>query len=378
MSFRNPVIHRHVQRRGMLYRYIRILGGMAIVVSILTLLEILLLSRTGRLELAESVRSASVLGVSFDADGRGAVSRVLLTWPGWRRIPFERRLFLHQLESSDPFVPWIVNSIGSTNLLGAVALSPNGRWLAIVRQPDSILISPGPHQGEETHFATTPGRSIGMVAWSSDGDRLLAIAGNSLFIWEFDTKQLVKQLPFEDPLLPFVSLSENGELALIATNDKVMVVDLETCSWSDPIRFPLGVAAGSLSSDGEFFVVTTRAKGFWLAARPNGQRLWRRESEHLSCGFVAIPDGDDCIAIVERRYDARDRATDVVLLLAPGSGEVVTSFAPEIGRLTGLQFRYDGTLCIWSDQGVIATWSVGEVPRELSKIDYLSQALPPP
>jgi WD40 repeat protein len=104
-----------------------------------------------------------------------------------------------------------------------VAVSPDGRYLALERPESHITVAELPSGSERFRIVTAGRPSILRI--SSQGERVTAILGNQLHIWS-NRRGVVRELPV-DTLLLFdnVSMTPDGSRILAWTDDQLVLFD---------------------------------------------------------------------------------------------------------------------------------------------------------
>lgn len=339
--------------RGRWIRDARLLLGMCLLVGGLALLETFALWCLGaRYIPPRSIRKASVAGFDLSADGRWGVSRLRLDRSGTFDQSVETVVCLHDF--TDIEQPRRLQ-IGSDNI-AQVALNPSGDQIAWITGDGSVQTMGLDEKAAAPQTIGQLSRDvIGYLSWSRDGEWLVAVGIQLVYAWRMSNAELVHTFPHQSSCKPAVCLSSDSRHLLITDDHQIRIWSLEEAACLKSIQAPLGAISAVLTSDGRTLVVNSRDHGLCAWDLEQEAERWRHQGARWPWTPVALTANENRVASVERRQQGNLHGDQVVIRCLE-SGSLLGAIDVGIGHVTGLTAAPDGTLIVWSEDGLLACW----------------------
>ncbi|MCS6843955.1 MAG: hypothetical protein NZ528_06470 [Caldilineales bacterium] len=249
---------------------------------------------------------------------------------------------------------------GHTAAIHALAVSPDGRWLASADEVGRVWLWNVDAGQPETSFDTPGGREISSLAFGPDG-RQLALGGidGDLWLWDVERRRLVApdHRPHADQVLA-LRFTADGQHLLSGGADGLLhrwqVPDL--VAVGQPVDLARGVPqveVRSVSPNGRWVAVTRNEVALTVWDLAAGRPLWGERQDHSSsvANVVFSPDG-------RRLATGSFDGTVIVYDLARGE-PIFPSLAEHEGRVLALAFSPDSRwLASGSTDATVRLWDL--------------------
>lgn len=282
---------------------------------------------------------------------------------------------VNEVIALDPATPEIKPRSAPPRRIHSAAWSPDGKWLAIGRQNEVILVDPQTGFIERT-FVGVVG-NVTCVSFSPDGSRLLAAGGRPgidgvAILWQVSDGAVVREFRGHKDSLYAARLSPDQSLLATAGYDKVIRI------WNAndaQLLFELkghndAVYALVFRPDGKVLTSASGDRTVKLWDVTNGERLdTLSESLKDLNTVVFLPDGTRVLAA---GADNRIRAWRVTPSAKEGTNEILESRYGHDAAILALAASPDGSLIASSAANrTVKLWS-GELHRELRSLESQS------
>jgi WD40 repeat protein len=257
--------------------------------------------------------------------------------------------------------------------VGAVTLSPDGRWLATASEeaPLQKHANTGTVRlwdvaaGREAHTLTADPTLVSQMEFSPDGRRIITLGRERVMTWDTGTGRALDPLGDSVPRPPLYVVSDDGRRTVYGIDPQFHLFVADSGSRSPPRKFSAGgpVTQLALSSDGHW--LATSGCTYTTAGSPTGcsMRIWdagtlkevRKWNENAFNPAIS-PDGRHLAAQGGAGLPAF-QMWDV----ASGARElsVGTHYFGTAGSVSAITFSPDSRLVAFSDdQHVIQIWDV--------------------
>jgi WD40 repeat protein len=306
----------------------------------------------------------------------------------------------------------------------ALALSPNGKLLAVVPQADSGGSRPRPDGLVRVWDLAGPKRelamaaSVGSLAFSPDG-KLLAtgVANHTVLLWDMELKQAGKALRhlggYFAATLP-VAFSPDGKTLAVADGGTLRLYDSATGKAKAPVFGPpTWVFAAALSSDGKTLATAGQGGVIHLWEAATGRELRELAGhENNVLGLALSMDGRILYSVGQdkqlrtwdlvegkeiRKREGIDAARlsslalspDGATLAVPGPDKTVLLLEATSGKerrviggfdqpVNGVSFSPAGALITWTRDQAVVVWNpqTGEKRRQFATGEARQRLLP--
>jgi WD40 repeat protein len=341
-------------------RFFQVLGGMSLLVGFLALLEMSVLCWMGiGYESPTSLRAVDVDQFSLSSDGRWGAVRLNLIRAGTFEQPREIAIRVYDMESRECVACLETGAMG----IHRVAISPQGNLLAFTTSEGEVYLTNLLRGSEPHRILTTIGHEkLDRLVWSPDA-QWLAVAGfESLYLLAIPSGELRFQFPHGCRRAPAPWISaDSGTLVAVGDPD-IRRWDLTSGTEIGHVSAtatPLsGTESAALTSDGKLVLVSSTDQGLLARTVPAGDELWRNVPSKLRPVAMAVSPGDALVATVEGRLRRGPRwqavhSYDRIMVRSVLTGALLFELEPDVGRVAGMLFAPDGTLCVWGSRGVI-------------------------
>ncbi|MEV7738866.1 NB-ARC domain-containing protein [Streptomyces sp. NPDC088921] len=239
---------------------------------------------------------------------------------------------------------------GHTGLVSAVAISPDGTWLATGGDDRTVRIWDAA-TGQITATLTGHGSGVNAVAISPDGT-WLATGGDdrTVRIWDAATVQITATLNGHAGRVNAVAISPDG--TWLATGDNYGVVRI----WDAAT----GQSTATLTCrDGRVYAVAISPDGTWLATRADGTvRIWDAATGQSTATLTGHAGPVYAVAISSDgtwlATSSRDRT---VRIWDAATRRTTTTLTSQTGRVIALAISPDGTwLATGDNNGAVRIW----------------------
>ncbi|MGI0487562.1 caspase family protein [Pantanalinema rosaneae CENA516] len=248
-------------------------------------------------------------------------------------------------------------------------LAVNGNWIAAASADRTIQVWQADTGKLQARFIqTTPATGL---SFSSDGQQLLAISGNTVQVWQVATKQ-TKQLLRHAGGVTSATFDATAQVVVTGTQDgTIRAWDVATGKVQQTLNPGMAaIAQICLSPNGQYFAISDVTQRVWLWHFPKGQLFsiqgvggsGQRSQEPVAIAFS--PNSQRLSTTQVRRVD--NRLSYVTYLWDVRTQRSVGSLWEHTGSIRSVQFDSNGSLVATaSADGSVRLWAAdmgGELP----------------
>jgi len=268
--------------------------------------------------------TAQALGLEIDRQGRWLAV-------GWN----DGRIDLH-----DAATGTLRRSINGDP--GALALSPDGRWLALHGPNDAVQIQPTDGDGPPITLGRHRNASIAL-AFSPDGTTLASAAGQSATLWDVARREERLTLRGHKETVTDLAFSPDGNWVATTSNDHTARIwDARTGQTLAVLPGPWLMDTVAFSPDGRYLAVSVSAIGGTAMATVSLYRLLGRHERRWLAGHDF---GAQCLAFHPRLARLASGADDTAIIIWDAeSARALRRWTAHNAWVTGLAYSPDGSL----------------------------------
>jgi RNA polymerase sigma factor (sigma-70 family) len=303
-----------------------------------------------------------IMGRSIDLKGNQPVWEFVFSADG-------RTLAVHYLDNSvdicDVVTPKIRLSLKlQTNLLGQIALSPDGGTLAVAVHNEKRIRFWDTRTGQEREsLAIKPGRSTGAVAFAPDGKFLAATYEAEVGLWDLAARKEIRRLQGKESGLSCPVFSRDGKRLAAGDGNGISVWDVATGRPCHDLGHSYAVDGLAFAPDGRTIVsgaaYTDTVLRAWDPLTGQIKARWRGHTTGIEVVAYA-PDGK---LIASGSQDGSVRLWD------PATGKEVRRLEAHDGMIYGMAFSPDGRkIASGGQRKAVHLWDVA-TGREIRAFD---------
>jgi WD40 repeat protein/Flp pilus assembly protein TadD len=250
---------------------------------------------------------------------------------------------------------------GTGTIVNALAVSTDGRLAASESELKNSVMLWNMDTGERMHDLTGHEGNIEGLAFTPDGDKLVAV-GNWITVWDLGRKERLFFRPKRGAMIDSVVIAPNGKQVLTASRaTQVFAWDLDTGDEQQPIWDAGGlVSAITVSGNGRLvYIAPVKDKSIRVWDLENGTELHEIDDSTAVKVIKVTPDGSRMAC----------SGTTGVQVWDLERGENIFSFTGELFHISGIDITPDGDRLVSaseaSDDWMVRVWDL-DTGKELA------------